>query len=553
MEDVHHAYRALVNKAVNQIFALDELIYLKYFVLQRIIMNEFLRNLKFDLPASLVVFLVALPLCLGIALASGADPFAGIISGVIGGIVVGFLSGSQVSVSGPAAGLTVIVMNGIASAGSYDAFLLSVLIAGCIQVFIGFIGLGMIGAYFPNAVIKGMLSAIGLILILKQIPHALGSARFKDVTGFVTSSDPDETGFEADISNTFQDIVIAFEQMVPGAFIISTACMLIGVLWSFAFFQRVAIFRFIPGPLIMVMTGILLNEAFRIYIPDFFLKGNLLVNVPEGGWQEIMNQFHSPDYANLANKQVWILALSIALIASLETLLSIDAADKLDPFRRMTPLNRELKAQGIGNALCGLLGGLPITAVIVRSSANIAAGGRTKTAAIVHGFLLVLTVVYIPDLLNKIPFAALAAVLLLVGFKLTTPGLYIEMFRKGWTAWIPFLITIVAILFTDLLVGIGVGMIVGLGIVLKMNFQSAIFLDKDGHHFTIRFNKDVTFLNKARLRKVLRTIPRNTVVVIQNEENYFLDDDILETLEEFAQHAGYRNIEVKMFQSQKKP
>ncbi|MFN4121985.1 MAG: SulP family inorganic anion transporter [Flavobacteriales bacterium] len=509
-------------------------------------MKELFRNLKFDLPASLVVFLVALPLCLGIAIASGADPFAGIISGIIGGVVVGLLSGSQLSVSGPAAGLTVIVMNGIASAGSYEIFLLSVFLAGILQLIMGFSGAGMIGAYFPNAVIKGMLSAIGLILILKQIPHALGSSQFKDVTGFVTGGEPDNRGFDADISNTFLDIIEAFEQLIPGAFIISVCCLFLGILWSISALQKFAFFRIIPGPLVMVLAGVGINEGFQLFYPDLYLQGDLLVSVPENGIEGVMNQLKSPDFSYLWNRKIWVLAISIALIASLETLLSIDAADKLDPFRRITPLNRELKAQGAGNILCGLLGGIPLTAVIVRSSANISAGGRTKMSAIMHGLLLLLTVLYIPDILNRIPYSALASVLLMVGFKLTTPSLYLEIFRKGWTAWVPFVVTIFAILFTDLLVGIAVGMVVGLGIVLKRNFTSAIFLDQDGSHYRIRFNKEVTFLNKARLRRILRTIPKNSTVEITNHDGYFLDDDILETLDEFVTHAGFRNIEVKI-------
>jgi MFS superfamily sulfate permease-like transporter len=511
-------------------------------------MSESIKNLKYDLPASLVVFLVALPLCLGIALASGATPFAGIISGVIGGLVVGALSGSNLSVSGPAAGLTVIVLNGIAQVGSYDAFLLAVVISGIFQIILGFVGAGMVGSYFPNSVIKGMLAAIGLILIFKQIPHALGVDKVAEGDESFHPADQAivdgvKNGSE---SNTFLDIVDAVQNALPGATIISLFCLGLGILWGYNFFKKNAILKYIPGPLIMVISGVVLNELLGVFMPEWQLKGNHLVNVPMEGFGQIVADLSHPNFGAIGSYDVWLLAATIAIIASLETLLSVDAADKMDPQRRLTPLNRELKAQGVGNLLCGLIGGIPVTAVIVRSSANIAAGGRTKISAISHGVLLVLAVLLIPSILNKIPLAALAAVLLQVGYKLTTPTLYKYMYNKGLTTLIPFLVTIIAILFTDLLKGIGVGIAVGLFLVLRSNFTSAIFLDKDGNKYFIRFNKDVSFLNKARLRKVLTAIPKNSYVEINNEEGYFLDADIIETIEDFASHARHRNIEVKM-------
>lgn len=511
-------------------------------------MNQYIKNLKYDLPASLVVFLVALPLCLGIALASGAPPFAGIIAGVIGGVIVGLFSGSQLSVSGPAAGLTLIVLNGINSVGSYEAFLLAVSIAGVLQLILGFAGAGLIGSYFPNSVIKGMLAAIGLILIFKQIPHAMGIDKVTEGSESFTPTGLEitQTADGAIKSNTFLDILDAFQNALPGAALISSICLFLGILWGFGFIKNNKVLGMIPGPLIMVLAGVFINYLLGIYVPALQLQGNHLVSVPNEGFGAIVDGLQFPDMAAITNDQVWILAFTIAIIASLETLLSIDASDKLDPQRRLTPLNRELKAQGLGNFLSGLIGGIPLTAVIVRTSANVTSGGRTKVSAIVHGLMLVFTVLVIPDLLNMIPLAALAAVLLLVGYKLTTPKLYKNMFGKGWSSFLPFVVTVIAILFTDLLKGIGIGMVVGIAMVLRSNFKYAIFLDKDGLNYRIRFNKDVSFLNKARLRKVLKAIPDNAYVEISNDENYFLDSDIIETIEEFASHSQYRNILVKL-------
>ncbi|OYX94526.1 MAG: hypothetical protein B7Y76_10610, partial [Sphingobacteriia bacterium 35-40-5] len=366
--------------------------------------------LKEDLPAGLVVFFVALPLCLGIALASGAPLFSGIISGIIGGIVVAMFSGSALSVSGPAAGLTVIVLNGIHDVGSYEGFLLALVLAGIIQFMLGVIKAGVIGYYFPSSVIKGMLAAIGIILILKQAPIAVGYAK--------------------DQVNSFQ----------MGAVIIAAISLVILLIWEIPSFKKFIFFKWVPGALVAVVFGVIANEAFRTMQPEWVLDNQFLVTLPvANNAGEFLNQFTLPDFSAFTNYKVYLLAVTIAIIASLETLLSIEAADKLDPYKRLSPTNKELIAQGIGNTLSGLIGGLPMTAVIVRTSANINAGGKTKMSAVVHGLLLLLSVVALSAVLNKIPLACLAAVLLVVGYKLTKLGLYKQMYQLGWEQFLPFI------------------------------------------------------------------------------------------------------------------
>ncbi|MDQ4140273.1 MAG: SulP family inorganic anion transporter, partial [Bacteroidota bacterium] len=395
-----------------------------------------LKNIGSDLPAGLVVFLVALPLCLGISLASGAPLLAGVIAGVVGGIVVALVSGSQLSVSGPAAGLTVIVLNGITKLGSFEAFQLAVVIAGVLQLVLGFLKAGIIGHYFPSGVIKGMLAAIGLTLILKQIPHFLGAD--KDFFG-------DMEFFQFDGRNTFTEMTYAFQHIEKGALIVGVVSLLIIILWDNPKLKKFAIFKLVPSALIAVLVALGLNFFFKSSSPNLTIGNEHLVQLPSmDSWTKLVAQLTQPDWSALGNVDVYILAITIAIIASLETLLSVEAVDRMDPLKRVTPTNRELKAQGIGNFISGLLGGLPMTAVIVRSSANINSGAKTKLSAFFHGILLLVSVLFLSPFLNQIPLSALAAVLLVVGYKLTKPSLYVSQFKLGLEQFIPFIVTILA-------------------------------------------------------------------------------------------------------------
>ena len=500
-----------------------------------------LKNIKHDLPASIVVFLVALPLCLGVALASGAPLFAGVIAGVVGGIVVGIFSGSALSVSGPAAGLTTIVLASITSMGSYQAFLTTVVLAGFIQLVLGFIKAGTIGNYFPSSVIKGMLAAIGIILILKQIPHAVGYDR--DFEG-------DESFFQTNGENTFTEVINAFQYANIGAIVIFITALTILVLWDRPALKKSPLSTILPAPLLVVATGVILNELFSLVNPLMAINGDHLVSLPVASTLEsFFAQFDFPDFSVIQKGETWKIAFTIAIVASLESLLSIDAVDKLDPYKRTSPLNRELKAQGLANVVSGLIGGLPITAVIVRSSANVAAGARTQTSAITHGMLLLMTALLIPGLLNKIPLACLAAILLMVGYKLAKPSLIVNMYKRGKDQFIPFAVTIVAILLSDLLIGITIGILVGLFFVLKTNFHRALFSVGENGNYLIRLTKDVSFLNKAVLRQTFQDIPQGSNVIIDGSRSAFIDQDILETINDFRESAVNRNISVELKQS----
>lgn len=498
-------------------------------------------NLKYDAPSGLVVFLVALPLCLGIALASGAPLFAGIIAGIVGGLVIPLVSNSQMSVSGPAAGLAVIVATAIQNLGSFRLFLLAVALAGLLQIILGFARAGVIGNYVPNAVIKGMLAAIGIVIILKQIPHALGAdTRFEGDFDFF---------FELGNDNTLTTIIKAIYTANPEAIIITAVSLAILLAWERPFMQKYKIFKLVPGPLVVVLMSILMNELFRMQFGDFYLKsedGHLVKLPVAASLGDFFRQFTLPDWSGLTNKQVYISALTIGIIGSIETLLSIEAVDKLDPFRRISSTNRELKAQGLGNLISGLIGGLPITAVIVRSSANVYAGARTKTSAILHGALLFICVLSIPSLLNRIPLCALAAILFMIGYKLTKVALYQKMYKAGWDEFVPFIVTVVAIVFTDLLVGIGIGLAVGLFFVIKTNHHSALTVVNQGDDYLIRFNKDVSFVNKTELKNKLSSIPANSSLVIDGTKAVFIDGDIYDVIADFRESARYRNIKVEL-------
>lgn len=497
---------------------------------------------KHDLPAGLVVFLVALPLCLGIALASGAPLFSGIIAGIVGGTVVAFVSGSSLSVSGPAAGLTVIVHNAITGLGSYEVFLLAVALAGLIQLALGFLRAGIIGYYFPSNVIKGMLAAIGIILILKQIPHAVG---------YDVDNEGDFDFFQADGENTFSEILNSIDHLHPGAIIIAVVSLLILILWDQPFIKKYSFTKIIPGALVAVVGGIVINELYKIGSPDLILSGDKLVKLPvANSATDFVNQFTLPDFNALSNYQVYVVAFTIAIIASLESLLSVEAVDKLDPYKRNTPTNRELKAQGLGNLVSGLIGGLPITAVIVRSSANISAGAKTKLAAIIHGLFLFLSVIGIAAMLNKIPLAALAALLLVVGYKLARISLFKSMYKLGWDQFLPFITTVVAIQFSDLLKGIAIGMTVSIFFILRNNFRRAYNFKTDKHQegdkITIQLAEDVTFLNKGIIIAALDKLPENSSVVIDGSKSHFIDIDVLEIIHDFKNAAELRKIKLEL-------
>ncbi|WP_026462627.1 SulP family inorganic anion transporter [Adhaeribacter aquaticus] len=499
-------------------------------------------SLKKDLPAGLVVFLVALPLCLGISLASGAPLFAGLITGIVGGVVVSMLSGSALSVSGPAAGLTVIVLNGIQSLGSFEAFLLAGLIAGFLQLVLGFAKAGIIGLYFPSSVIRGMLAAIGLILIIKQIPHFLGAN--EHLLGEMSF-------FWADGKNTFSEIRRGFNSMEKGALIIGLFALLILVIWESKPLQRISFFKLVPGALVAVIASVFLNQAFNIFNPDLFIADTHMVQLPVvASPVEILGELRLPDFSQITNPQIYITAFTIAIIASLETLLSVEAVDKLDPYKRITPPNRELKAQGIGNIVSALLGGLPMTAVIVRSSANVNAGGQTKLSSFVHGILLLLSVLFLSEYINHVPLSALAAILLMVGFKLTKPALYKAQWRLGTEQFIPFIITILAILFTDLLKGITVGLVIGIFYILRANYKSPFFFQKNrdlGEDIIrIQLSENVTFLNKASIVLTLDHLPENSNVIIDGSKSTFIDYDVLDAIHNFKFNASAKNLKVEL-------
>jgi len=500
------------------------------------------KYIKNDLPASVVVFFVALPLCLGIALASGAPLFSGVIAGVIGGIVVGSLSGSQLGVSGPAAGLAAIVFTAITDLGGYENFLLAVVLGGVIQLIFGLLKAGIIGYYFPSSVIKGMLTGIGIIIILKQIPHFFG---------YDAAPEGDFSFLQVDGENTFSEIIKSFKHISFGSTIIALLAMAIMLLWDTVLAKKAKFFKVIQGPLVAVVVGVLYymltanNNIIRI------ASENLVsVPVPDSA-TSFFNQFSFPNFGAIMNPKIWIVAFTIALVASLETLLCVEAADKLDPEKRVTPTNKELLAQGAGNILSGLIGGLPITQVIVRSSANVQSGGRTKLSAIIHGFLLLISVILMPSILNKIPLSVLAAILLIVGYKLAKPSLFKSMFKMGWKQSIPFAVTIVGIVFTDLLVGIGLGLGVGVVVILIKSYQNSHFLhieDKSNgvHKIKMTLAEEVTFFNKGAILKELDSLPSETQLEIDVRKTRYLDNDIIEILEDFSEKAENKNINVKL-------
>lgn len=498
-------------------------------------------NLKADFPSGLVVFLVALPLCLGIALASGAPPLSGIISGIIGGIVVGALSKSHVSVSGPAAGLTAIVLTAITALGSFETFLFAVFLAGLFQLILGFLKAGSISNYFPSNVIEGMLAGIGVIIILKQLPHAVG---------FDADFEGDESFLQSGGGNTFSSIVGALDYFHLGAVIITAISITILLLWDkVPFLKRL---KLVPGALVAVIVSILLNEIFIASGSNLQIAANHLVNLPvPQSLEEFKAIIITPNFSSISNPQVWITAMTITIVASIETLLCIEASDRMDTQKRYTSTNMELKAQGVGNMISSLLGGLPMTSVVVRSSANANAGAKTKMSAIIHGILLLLCVLSIPFILNKIPLATLSAVLILVGYKLAKPATVLHFWHKGKYQFIPFIATLLAVVFTDLLKGVALGMIISIIFVLRGNLKRAYNFRKDeyaeGDVIHIDLAQEVSFLNKAAIKYTLNEIPAKSKVVIDASDTVYIAHDVLDLIQEFTEFkAKEMNIKVKL-------
>jgi MFS superfamily sulfate permease-like transporter len=495
-----------------------------------------------DLLSGMVVFLVALPLCLGIAVASGAPPFAGIITGIIGGVLVGALSNSNVSVSGPAAGLIAIVLLAVMQLG-YENFLVAVMIAGAIQLTLGFAKAGGISSYFPTSVIEGMLVAIGIIIIKKELPHAIGYDLENEGDFYSYQLLKEDEGF-------FGEIIHSFNFAHTGAIVVAITS--IGILIAFNKIPALKKIKALPGALVAVLAGILINAGYQMFQPSLLIANEHLVTLPKaasiGGF---INQFTLPNFNGLSNPQVWITGITIAVVASIETLLCLEAGDKMDPNKRYSNANTELKAQGIGNLVSGLIGGLPMTSVIVRTTANINAGAKTKFSAIFHGLLLLLSVVAIPGILNMIPMASLAAILIMIGWKLASPKVFKHMWQSGLQQFIPFIVTVIAVVFTDLLKGVGVGLVVSIFYILKGNMKLAYRFSKEkynaGETVYIDLAQEVSFLNKAAIKQTLSDLPTNSKVVVDAGNTVYIDFDVLQLLRDFVEFgAKERKINIEL-------
>ena len=499
------------------------------------------KHIKQDLPASIVVFFVALPLCLGIALASGAPLFSGIIAGIVGGIVVGMASGSRLGVSGPAAGLAVIVFDAIATLGSWELFLCAVVLAGVFQIALGYLRAGFVAYFFPTSVITGMLTGIGLLIILKQLPYLLGwHADFLGEQAFQQFNG----------ENTFSAITHAISQISLPALLISAFSLALLVVWDKYLTPKHKIFQLIQGPIVVVLLGIIftviLNQA------SAPLSVDQLVSLPViSSFSDLTNEMAFPAFEQMFSLDVLTVAAVMAIVASIETLLSVEATDKLDPQRNTTPTNRELKAQGLGNIFSGLLGGLPVTQVIVRSSANIAFGAKSKLSAIMHGFFLLIAVVAIGGLLNLIPLASLAAVLIIVGYKLAKPATFSVMYRAGWEQFLPFMATIIVMLVTDLLSGVIAGLAVSVFFTLKHSYKNSFHFrdtvdnqnDLETHHIVLA--EEVSFFNKPSILKKLNSLPENSKVILDFTNSKSVAFDVIELVKDFSAKAHHRNISVE--------
>ena len=494
-----------------------------------------------DLLSGLVVFLVAVPLCLGIALASNAPLFSGLIAGIVGGLVVGCLSHSHTSVSGPAAGLSAVVAAQLVALGSFETFLFAVIIAGLIQIGLGLARAGSLSAFFPSSVVKGLLAAIGVILILKQIPHVLGHDT--DPEGDFSFSQPDH-------ENTLSEIYAMLGDLHPGATLIGVLSVVILLVWD-----RIPALQKsrVPAPLVVVILGVGISRwLLQSWGGDWLIRESHLVQIPvSGSLHEFAGLLRWPDFSQWSNPAVYSAGLMIAIVASLETLLNLEAIDKLDPQQRSSPSNRELLAQGVGNVLVGLIGGIPITSVIVRSSVNINAGGQTKLATIVHGLLLLVSVTFLSVWLNWIPLSCLAAILLVTGFKLASPSLVRQMWSEGKYQFMPFILTVISIVLTDLLVGIGIGLAISLAFILRSNLRRPLRLIVEKHLggmvMHVELANQVSFLNRAALDEVFNSIPRGGHILLNAEHTSYIDPDILSMIREFTQKiAPVRGVQVSL-------
>jgi carbonic anhydrase/SulP family sulfate permease len=500
---------------------------------------NYLKTITNDLTAGLVVFLVALPLCLGVALASGAPLMSGLIAGIVGGVVITWISGSQTSISGPAAGLTAIVATQISVLGSFEAFLPAIIIAGVIQIIIGVLKAGSLAAFFPSSVIKGLLAAIGIILILKQIPHLIGyDVDWLGDMGFL----------QHDQENTFTEIAISFLHIHPGATLIGFISLALLIFWDKLGLNKLSI----PAPLVIVGGGILGVFALQQVGGYWQIDKSHLVQIPTiNSWASLKGSIASPDFSSLGTSAIWIAAITVAIVASLETLLNLEAVDKIDKQKRVSPPNRELVAQGVGNIACGLFGGLPVTSVVVRSSVGIDAGGKTKITSFVHGVLLLVMILLAPGLLNLIPFSCLAAVLMVTGFKLAKPTLFKQMWQEGKNQFLPFVITVVAIVFTDLLIGIMIGLTISIGFILYSNLKRPPFLIYERHVggdvIRVKLSSQVSFLNRASLLKTFHEFPKGSHVVLDARRSDYIDPDILDLIREFQDEiAPAHKIELSL-------
>jgi MFS superfamily sulfate permease-like transporter len=499
--------------------------------------SAFFLNLKDDIPAGIAVFLVAVPLSLGIALASGAPLFSGLIAGIIGGLVVAPLSGSSLGISGAAAGLAVIVLTAIQELG-FNVFLLAVMLAGCFQIIMGLMKAGVIAYYFPSSVINGMLSGIGIILFLKQIPHAIGYDR--DYEG-------DFTFFQVDNYSSFTELLHMLAFVSPGAIVITVICLAILLLWERPAFKKYYFFQWIPSVLAAVGAGVLSNHLLQNFYPTWVLGSSHLVVIPIMQTPEdLINQLHFPDFSALTHPKVYLVALTLAVVASVETLIAVDAVDKLDIYRRPTPTNRELIVQGLGNISSGLIGGLPLTQVIVRSSFNIQSGAKTKVASVLQGLLMLLTVIFIPELLHTIPLASLAAILLVVAYRLVRPEVLETMYKAGLYHFVPYCVTIIGLIFTDMLTGIAIGLITALFSILLENYKSSFYFQemRIGNKTILRLAEHVSFLNKANIKQTLEQLPARSDVVIDATRSKYIDYDVFEMIKNFTHEAELKQIKL---------
>ncbi|MBI3521332.1 MAG: SulP family inorganic anion transporter [Bacteroidetes bacterium] len=501
----------------------------------------FQKNLFADVKAGIVVFLVALPLCLGIAMASGAPLFSGIIAGVIGGIIVTVFSGSKYSVSGPAAGLTAIVVASVSQLGSYEVFLAAVVFAGIFQLILGMLKAGTVGNYIPNAVIKGMLAGIGIILIIKQIPHLFGYD--KDPEG-------DEEFIQMDGENSFTELIHMVNYITIGAVIIGIVSFLLLIMAEKPFYKKNKILSNVPGPLLVVIFGVLLTLEFRGH-PLLSIDPQHLVNLPTiASMSDLESNLIFPDFSFVTQSKFWVIVITLGVVASLETLLGIEAVDRLDPDKNESNTNQELLAQGIGNITCGLLGGLPVTSVIVRSSANINAGAKSKLSTLIHASLLLISVILLPSILALIPNASLAAILIMTGFKLTKLAIFKEQWKFGFEQFIPFIVTIIVMLITDLLKGVCAGLIVAVIYIIRDNIKSSFDASSELIHgelyYLIKLPQHVTFFNKGYLIKFFASVEPGSKVIIDATINKKINRDSRDVITAFIDSAKKRKIEVEL-------